>query len=249
MALSRRSFGPLLASASLVWAAGLPLPRPASAQAPATSTPPAATAEPAAKPIDPEKAAAKPRPLPSTEVATFGAGCFWSTEAVFEQYKGVKSVTSGFSGGMVANPSYAQVCTGQTGHAEVVNIEFDPSVISYETLLKVYFHAHDPTTLNAQGDDYGPQYRSVIFYHGEEQKKAALAMYKDLTASRAFRRKIVTQLVPFQAFYPAEAYHQDYYLTNRGSQYTDYYIVPKLKKMSKLKLDRPAQDAAATTKK
>ena len=186
-----------------------------------------------AKPADKNEAKAKPK----IETATFGAGCFWSTEAVFERYKGVKSVTSGFSGGAVPNPSYAQVCTGTTGHAEVVNIEFDPSVISYETLLKIYFHAHDPTTPNAQGDDFGPQYRSVIFFHDEAQRKAAVAMYKDLTARRAFRAPIVTQLVPFQSFYPAEPYHQDYYLNHKESEYAAYYIVPKLRKMSKLKLN------------
>ncbi len=168
---------------------------------------------------------------PKWEKATFGAGCFWSIEAVFERVPGVKSVMSGFSGGGVANPTYDQVCTGMTGHAEVVHIEYNANVVGYEKLLALFFKAHDPTTLNSQGDDFGPQYRSVIFYHDDDQKKAALKMYKDLTTKRAFRDPIVTQLVEFEEFYPAEAYHQDYFRNNRFSDYSEIYIVPKLKKL------------------
>ena len=242
MAIKPRTIGFVLATSSVLCLAGMTLAQPSprflladAAEQESSQSPPKADT-PTAKP-NADKGDLKVKAMPRTETATFGAGCFWSTEAVFETYPGVKSVTSGFSGGTVPNPSYARVCTGTTGHAEVVNIEFDPSVISYEKLLKIYFHAHDPTTLNAQGDDYGTQYRSVIFFHSEEQKQAAVALYKDLTASKAFRSKIVTQLVPFQSFYPAEPYHQDYFRNHRGSQYAEYYIVPKLKKMSHYKVD------------
>ena len=165
------------------------------------------------------------------DTAIFGAGCFWSTEAVFERVPGVKSVLSGFSGGNVAFPSYDMVCTGETGHAEVVQVTFDPSVVSYEQLLKAFFALHDPTTLNSQGDDFGTQYRSAIFYRNEAQKAAAIKYYKELTAKRAFRSPIVTELTPFSKFYPAEDYHQDYFANNPGSQYSQFYIVPKLRKL------------------
>jgi peptide-methionine (S)-S-oxide reductase len=168
---------------------------------------------------------------PMMEKATLGAGCFWSIEAVFERVPGVRNVTSGFSGGNVPFPSYAQVCTGQTGHAEVVQIEYDASVVTYEELLKLYFKAHDPTTLNSQGDDFGTQYRSAIFFHNDDQRKAALKMYQDLTTRRAFRSPIVTDLVPYTMFFPAEAYHQAYYRNHRGDFYTSVYIEPKLKKL------------------
>ena len=184
---------------------------------------------------DPLKAAASSK-KPKTEVATFGEGCFWSTEAVFERVKGVKNVTSGFSGGVVANPSYEQVCSGQTGHAEVVQVEFDPSVIPYEKVLAVFWASHDPTTLNAQGDDFGHQYRSIIFYHSEAQKQAALKSYRELTARHAYRVPIVTDLQPYKAFYPADAYHQDYYRNHLDSEYSFTHIEPKLRKLrSKLK--------------
>ncbi len=172
---------------------------------------------------------------PKREVAVFGAGCFWSVEAVFERVPGVKSVVSGFSGGVVANPSYDMVCTGETGHAEVVRIEYDPAVVSYETLLGYFWKAHDPTTWNRQGDDFGPQYRSVIFYVDEKQKEAALASYDDLTRRRVFRDPIVTELIPFRAFFTAEAYHQDYFRNQRDSDYSLGYIVPKLRKLKLLK--------------
>ena len=172
-----------------------------------------------------------PAKKPKLDTAIFGAGCFWSTEAVFERVPGVKSVLSGFSGGNVAFPSYDMVCTGETGHAEVVQVTFDPSVVSYEQLLKAFFALHDPTTLNSQGDDFGTQYRSAIFYRNEAQKAAAIKYYKELTAKRAFRSPIVTELTPFSKFYPAEDYHQDYFANNPGSQYSQFYIVPKLRKL------------------
>jgi peptide-methionine (S)-S-oxide reductase len=173
---------------------------------------------------------------PKLEKATFGGGCFWCTEAVFERVPGVKTVVSGYSGGTIPYPTYEMVCTGLTGHAEVVQIEFDPDKVSYEKLLKVFFATHDPTTLNAQGPDFGTQYRSVIFYHDEAQKETAQKLYKAITAARVFDDPIVTDLVPFSAFYPADKYHQDYYRRNRTAPYCQMYIVPKLQKLSKLKL-------------
>jgi peptide-methionine (S)-S-oxide reductase len=146
-----------------------------------------------------------------TEKATFGAGCFWHVEAAFEWLPGVKSAVSGYSGGMVRNPSYEEVHEGATGHAEVVQVEYDPAVISYEQLLKVFWTHHDPTQWNRQGPDIGTQYRSVIFYHTEAQRRAALKSYRELTAARAFPAPIVTQLLPMRVFYRAEDYHQNYY--------------------------------------
>jgi peptide-methionine (S)-S-oxide reductase len=146
-----------------------------------------------------------------TEKATFGAGCFWHVEEAFEWLPGVKSAVSGYAGGSVRNPSYEEVHEGMTGHAEVVQVEYDPSVISYEQLLKVFWSCHDPTQLNRQGPDVGPQYRSVIFFHNPDQREAALKSYRELTTGRAFSSPIVTQLVPLRAFYRAEEYHQNYY--------------------------------------
>jgi peptide-methionine (S)-S-oxide reductase len=146
-----------------------------------------------------------------TERATFGAGCFWHVEETFEHVKGVNWAVSGYTGGSIPNPSYEMVHEGFTGHAEVVMVEFDPEVVSYEDLLNVFWKSHDPTTIDRQGPDEGPQYRSVIFYHNEEQRRAALKSYRALTARRAYRSPIVTQLEPLRAFYRAEDYHQDYY--------------------------------------
>ncbi len=165
------------------------------------------------------------------EKATFGGGCFWCMEAVFERIPGVKSVVSGYAGGHVPNPTYEMVCTGLTGHAEVIQIEYDPAVASFEKLLNIFWAAHDPTTLNRQEDDFGPNYRSIILYHNDEQKEAAEKSYKDLTRRRVFRSPIVTELVPLTEFYPAEPYHQDYYRNHQGSEYSDIYIVPKLRKL------------------
>jgi peptide-methionine (S)-S-oxide reductase len=148
---------------------------------------------------------------PRLERATFGAGCFWHVEAEFEWLRGVKSAVSGYAGGEVANPSYEMVHEGDTGHIEVVQVEYDPSIITYEQLLKVFWHGHDPTQWNRQGPDYGTQYRSAIFYHNEDQRKAALKSYRELTAARAYRAPIVTLLLPMRAFYRAEEYHQNYY--------------------------------------
>jgi peptide-methionine (S)-S-oxide reductase len=165
------------------------------------------------------------------EKATFGGGCFWCMEAVFERLHGVKSVVSGYAGGNVAYPTYEMVHTGLTGHAEVIQIEYDPAVVSYEKLLSLFWASHDPTTLNMQGVDIGTQYRSVIFYHSEDQKKAALKSYQDLTARHVFKRRIVTELVPITEFYPAEPYHQNYYRTNPYSEYSLIHIAPKLRKL------------------
>ena len=170
-----------------------------------------------------------------SEVAVFGGGCFWSIEAVFERIKGVKSVVSGFSGGAVPNPDYETVCTGRTGHAEVVRIEFDPATVSYDKLLQVFWKAHDPTTWNRQGDDFGPQYRSIVLYTSEAQREATLKSYRDLTERHVFADPIVTELVPFKVFYPAEKYHQDYFRNQRYSDYSLGYIVPKLRKLKLLR--------------
>src|ERR1700690_544175 len=169
-----------------------------------------------------------------TELATFGGGCFWCMEAVFERLPGVKSVTSGFAGGHTANPTYEQVCTGSTGHAEVTQIEFDPAKISYEKLLDVFWQAHNPTTLNQQGADEGTQYRSVILYHDEAQKLAAEKSKAD--AQKNFKHPIVTEIVPFTKFYPAEGYHQAYYDNNSSAPYCQVVIAPKLEKLEKEKV-------------
>jgi peptide-methionine (S)-S-oxide reductase len=171
--------------------------------------------------------------MQNTEIATLGSGCFWCTEAVFEGLKGVVSAESGYSGGFVKNPSYREVCNGATGHAEVVQVRFDPSLISYEQILEVFFHTHDPTTLNQQGADVGTQYRSVIFYHNQSQKEIAQKVIMDLTNSSAFNKPIVTQITPFTAFYKAEDYHQDYFAKNPEASYCSYVIRPKIDKFRK----------------
>ncbi len=168
--------------------------------------------------------------MQSLEKATFGSGCFWCSEAVFSELKGVMAVQPGYSGGKVANPSYEQVCTGTTGHAEVAQVTFDPGVVSYRELLEVFFSTHDPTTRNRQGADVGTQYRSVIFYHGEGQRKEAQDMVAELTSEKAFRSPIVTELAPFAAFYPAEEYHREYYRRNPRQGYCQAVISPKLAK-------------------
>jgi peptide-methionine (S)-S-oxide reductase len=170
----------------------------------------------------------KPRPL---EKATFGGGCFWCMEAVFERIPGVKSVVSGYSGGHVANPTYDMVCTGLTGHAEVIQIVYDSEVIPFSKLLTFFWTAHDPTTLNSQGPDFGTQYRSVVLYHSEEQKEEVQKQYKELMARRGRRSPIVTELVPFVEFYPADAYHQDYYRNHPDADYSQTYIEPKVRKV------------------
>lgn len=165
--------------------------------------------------------------------ATFGAGCFWCVEAVFQDLKGVESVTSGYAGGTVKNPTYRQVCSGTTGHAEVAQILFDPAVISYENLLTVFWHTHNPTTKNRQGADVGPQYRSVIFYHDEEQKQKAEKSLKETEASSLWDGPIVTDIEPINTFYKADDDHQNYYKNNPGAGYCSFVIGPKIQKLRK----------------
>lgn len=167
------------------------------------------------------------------EVATLGGGCFWCLEAVYDQLRGVEDVVSGYSGGHVPNPTYEQVCTGTTGHAEVVQVTFDPQVISFREILQVFFAIHDPTTLNRQGADVGTQYRSAIFYHSPEQKAIAEQMIAELNAARLWPQPIVTEVTPFTAFYPAEAYHQEYFARNPGQSYCAFVIAPKVAKFRK----------------
>ena len=168
------------------------------------------------------------------KIATFGSGCFWCTEAVFELMDGVSDVVSGFEGGRVPNPSYEAVCTGATGHAEVVQVTYEPAVVSYPQLLEAFWGSHDPTTLNRQGNDSGTQYRSVIYYHDEDQRAAAEELKTKLDSSGAFNRPIVTAIEPADTFYPAESYHQDYYRKNPSAGYCQVVIVPKIQKFRKV---------------
>ena len=172
------------------------------------------------------------------ETATFGAGCFWCTEAVFQRSKGVHSVVSGYSGGHVKNPTYKQVSSSRTGHAESVQMTFDPNQISYVELLEVFWKTHDPTTPNRQGPDVGKQYRSVVFYHNDEQRKLAEQYKRELNKSRAFGVPIVTQIVPLREFFRAENYHQDYYKLNPQQPYCTRFIRPKVDKLEKVFHDR-----------
>jgi peptide-methionine (S)-S-oxide reductase len=165
------------------------------------------------------------------EVATLGGGCFWCTEAIFNELRGVEKVESGYSGGTVANPSYRQVCTGTTGHAEVIQVTFNPAVISYENLLRVFFTLHDPTTLNRQGADLGTQYRSIILYHNQQQKETAEKVMREIDASGIWNKPIATELAPFNMFYRAEDYHQQYFKNNRGQPYCQIVIAPKVAKL------------------
>jgi peptide-methionine (S)-S-oxide reductase len=167
------------------------------------------------------------------ETATLGAGCFWCVEAVFQDLKGVHRVVSGYAGGEVVNPTYQQVCTGNTGHAEVIQITFDPEVISFMDLLYVFWRTHDPTTLNRQGPDVGTQYRSAIFYHTEEQKAAAEKSKRETDASDLWPNPIVTEITSFSQFYPAEEYHHDYYRRNPNQMYCRMVIDPKVRKFRK----------------
>jgi len=172
------------------------------------------------------------------ETATFGSGCFWCTEAIFDRVEGVKSVTSGYAGGSVANPTYKQVCTGSTGHAEVIQLTYNPNEISYDELLEIFWKTHDPTTLNRQGADVGTQYRSVIFYHNEEQKKKAEKYKEELDKAGIWKDPIVTQIVPFTNFYEAEDYHQEYYENNPNQSYCSLVITPKVEKFEKVFKDK-----------
>lgn len=170
--------------------------------------------------------------------ATFGSGCFWCTEAVFERLKGVYSVRSGYSGGKKENPTYEEVCSGKTGHAEVIQIEYDPEEISYDEILEVFWKTHDPTTLNRQGADVGTQYRSVIFYHNNEQKEKAEKYKTELDKSGAWDKPIVTEIVQFEKFYKAEDYHQNYYEKNPYQGYCSFVIAPKIEKFEKVFKDK-----------
>lgn len=167
---------------------------------------------------------------PKTETATLAAGCFWCTEAVYVRIRGVKSVTSGYTGGNVPNPSYEQVCTGTTGHAEGIQIVYDPEVVTFEQLLDVFFHTHDPTTLNRQGYDVGTQYRSAVFYHDDSQKEIAAKMLRELNKSGEFDDPIVTTLEKMTKWYPAEDYHKDYFALNPRQPYCARVVAPKVSK-------------------
>lgn len=167
------------------------------------------------------------------ETATFGSGCFWCTEAIFLNVEGVGKVESGYEGGKVKNPTYKEVCSGLTGHAEVVRLTFNPNVVSYDQLLEIFWKTHDPTTLNQQGADIGTQYRSVIFYHDEQQRQKAEFYKKRLEEEKAFDKPVVTEISPATTFYKAEDYHQNYYNLNSSAPYCTYVIQPKLEKFKK----------------
>lgn len=189
----------------------------------------------------PPAAAADPK-APATETATFGSGCFWCTEAVFQRLKGVSKVVSGYTGGTTKNPTYKEICTGETGHAEVVQVTFDPKVISYPELLEVFWRSHDPTTLNRQGADSGTQYRSVIFTHSDAQKEAATAYKKKIDAAKVFDKPVVTEITPAVKFYPAEDYHQNYFNTNPKQPYCRAVITPKVDKLKDVFKDKLKPD-------
>ena len=172
------------------------------------------------------------------ETATFGSGCFWCTEAIFQELKGVESAISGYSGGNVKNPTYDAVCSGTTGHAEVIQVKFNPEIISFTELLEVFWQTHDPTTLNRQGADVGTQYRSVIFYHNPEQKELAEKFKQKLNAAGIYSNPIVTEITEFDTFYKAEEYHQEYYNNNKSQPYCNFVITPKLEKFKKVFKDK-----------
>ncbi len=172
------------------------------------------------------------------ETATLAGGCFWCLEAVYDEIEGVEDVTSGYAGGSTPHPTYEQVCSGQTGHAEVVQIEFDPSEISFDEILDVFFTIHDPTTLNRQGNDVGTQYRSAIFYHSPEQEQIAREKIAELAAAKLWERPIVTEVVPMTAFYPAEEYHEEYFARNPYQPYCQLVVAPKVAKARKKFLAR-----------
>jgi peptide-methionine (S)-S-oxide reductase len=182
-------------------------------------------------------------PTRRKEIATLAGGCFWCLEAVFDELKGVESVESGYMGGQTRNPTYQQVCNGDTGHAEVVRVTFDPSVLSFDELLEVFFVIHDPTTLNYQGNDFGTQYRSAIFYHTPEQKAAADRVIGKLNSAKLWNAPIVTEVAPATEYYPGEGYHQEYYVRNPSQPYCRAVVAPKVQKFRKHfleKLKRPA---------
>ena len=178
------------------------------------------------------------RPITSTELATFGGGCFWCLDAVYRAFRGVETVVSGYAGGVPPRPSYELVCTGTTGHAEVVQIAFDPAVITYRDLLDVFFTIHDPTQLNRQGADRGTQYRSVIFYHSDAQRRTAEEAMRDVAAAGIWPDPLVTELAPAPTFYPAEAYHQDYFRKNPEGGYCQVVVAPKVAKARKAFMEK-----------
>ncbi len=169
----------------------------------------------------------------ASQTATIGGGCFWCTEAVFLELRGVQRVVSGYAGGHVKNPSYKQICTGSTGHAEVIQVIFDPALISYDDILRVFFASHDPTTLNRQGADVGTQYRSIILTHDDAQREVAQRVLAEMDASGLFPQRIVTEIAPLEIFYPAEAEHQDYFARNPWSGYCQMVVAPKVRKFRK----------------
>ena len=179
----------------------------------------------------------KSAPMTKLETATFGGGCFWCTEAVYQQVKGVEKIVSGYMGGHIDNPTYRQVCSGTTGHAEVIQLQYDPAVVSFETLLEIHFKTHDPTTLNRQGNDEGTQYRSAIFFHTPEQKQTSEGIKKKLEEANAFPNPIVTEIVPAVKFYAAEDYHQNYLRENPNNPYCNAVAVPKVLKVRKVFAD------------
>ena len=168
--------------------------------------------------------------MASGETATLGGGCFWCIEAVFQEMEGVLSVTSGYMGGRIPNPTYEQVCAGNSGHVEVTQVVFDPAVVTFREILNVFFTVHDPTTRDRQGNDVGPQYRSAIFYHGEEQKRVAEEAIRELDAEKIWSKPIVTEVRPAETFYPAEDYHQEYFKNHPNQPYCAYIVAPKVKK-------------------
>lgn len=208
------------------------------------STHNAASGQPAGKsqPTEKSQPAGDAKLAEGLEQVTFGSGCFWCTEAVFAELKGVESAVSGYSGGEVVNPTYEQVCSGRTGHAEVVQVTYDPKVIKFSDLLAVFWQTHDPTTLNQQGADHGTQYRSAIFYHTDEQKKEAEYYKKKLDESGAFRGPLVTEITKFEKFYPAENYHQEYFAANPEQGYCRAVIAPKVEKFRKAFADKLKTD-------
>jgi peptide-methionine (S)-S-oxide reductase len=175
------------------------------------------------------------------ETATLGGGCFWCVDTIFRELQGVEKLESGYAGGRTANPTYRDVCSGMTGHAEVVQVTFDPSVLSFRDLLRVFFTVHDPTTADRQGADIGTQYRSIILYHSDEQRETAKQVIDELNREKVWDDPIVTQLVPFTTFYSAEKYHQDYYSQNPNQPYCQIVIAPKVAKVRKAYLDRLAK--------
>ena len=176
--------------------------------------------------------------MAESETATLAGGCFWCTESVFDELRGVESVVSGYSGGHKESPTYQEVCSGTTGHAEVIDVRFDPAEIEFADILRVFFTVHDPTTLNRQGGDIGTQYRSSIFYHSDEQKQAAEAVIREIDEAGVYEKPIVTEVVPFDRFWPAEDYHQEYFVNNPNQPYCTAVIAPKVAKFRKMHADR-----------